>query len=379
MSAAVVVAAAFPPTPRSGGDIRAHRLVSALARRIPVTVAMVGDVSDIEAVRASTGARRVVAFPRIASPWRKRGTALRRGWPLRVAREWQPALAAWLASTDAVIVLDQLRMGCFLPGSGRYVLSLHNHDSLFVRGQRFPRSPLRAVEHLWERATVPRFERSLVGDERSVVIAVSEVDACGLGPDVRVVPNGCDVPASVPARDPAGPPLFVGALDYEPNREGLAWWCERVWPRLGPTAGALRVVGRGGRSALGRLAGHPALDVAGEADDVTRELALASVVVVPLRSGSGTRLKVLEALAWGRPVVSTPKGAEGLPLVHGVQALLAAGEADFARELERVRHDRLLADSLSDAGRAFVEPYDWRVVGDAFADEVIALLPTSPG
>ncbi|MHB2021715.1 MAG: glycosyltransferase [Mycobacteriales bacterium] len=148
----------------------------------------------------------------------------------------------------------------------------------------------------------------------------------------------------------------------------MAWFAKAVWPLLQPGSPPLRVVGRGGGAALGRLARHPALRVVGEVADVAPYLGEAGGVLVPLQRGSGSRLKVLEALAFGRPVVSTTLGASGLPIRSGVDALLADTPRSFATAIAALDTDRTLAARLATSGRRLAERFAWPQVRARFSE-----------
>ena len=165
--------------------------------------------------------------------------------------------------------------------------------------------------------------------------------------DVGVLPNCIDVPATVAPRpsDVAAPRLlFVGNLTYAPNIEAVEWYLRHVHPivRARHPSMSLRLVGRGGA----RWLSTPGVDVAGLVDDLAPEYAAAHVVVVPLRRGSGTRIKVIEAWAQGVPVVATPAAVEGLECMNGTQVLLADDPSLFAASIEQLLDDRGLCDRL---------------------------------
>jgi glycosyltransferase involved in cell wall biosynthesis len=194
----------------------------------------------------------------------------------------------------------------------------------------------------------------------------ARVRAAHPGARVAVVPNGVDVERYRPRpRDPAPDRrtvLFFGALDYYPNSEGLLSFLDETWPRLLATnpAARLRILGRRPPAALLARQG-PAVEIGGFVEDLRPSLAAAAVVIVPLRLGGGTRLKILEAMAMGKPVVSTTLGAEGLDATPGRELLVADDPARFAAEVRRVLDDPALAARLGKAARAFVERrYSWR-------------------
>jgi glycosyltransferase involved in cell wall biosynthesis len=141
-----------------------------------------------------------------------------------------------------------------------------------------------------------------------------------------------------------------------------------VWPHLVRSGcPPLTVVGRDPQALPARLADHPGVRLVGAVDDVAAELAAATVVALPLRSGGGTRIKLVEALAHGRPTVTTTKAAEGVDVVAGRHALVADDPAGFAAAVLRVRSDPELRAALGAAGRDLVRALDWRQLADAFA------------
>jgi glycosyltransferase involved in cell wall biosynthesis len=164
--------------------------------------------------------------------------------------------------------------------------------------------------------------------------------------------------------------LFTGTLAHPPNAEGITWFAERAWPLVRARAPGARllIVGRdAGRRvrALGELEG---VEFVGAVADMEPSFARATAVVAPLLSGGGTRLKILEAFARGRAVVSTQVGCEGLDVAHERELLVADGAEPFAAAVSRLLDDAPLRERLAANGRALVErTYDWRIVGDRLA------------
>jgi glycosyltransferase involved in cell wall biosynthesis len=365
---AVFVTPNVSAEPRTGATLRTHRLLEGLAREMAVDVVAVHQEVDADGLRRSTGVRSVVAAPIRNSPIRKRAVAVRNRWPLAFARLWDDDARATVdrLAEGGVVVLDHVFVAPYRPERGPYVLSTHNVEAQVLRDLPPPASIARRLERRWELAVLPRREREVLGDPRATVVVVSDADAASVTGEVVVVPNGADVPEDAPCSPRGGGLLFVGSLDYEPNRAALAWWVEEVTPHLSPRLPVLTVVGRDpGR--LGRLAGDPHLRCVGEVADVVPYLREASVVVVPLQHGGGTRLKVLEALAWARPVVTTTKGSEGLPLVDGTHARFADTPSSFAEATLQLWQDADLADRLARAGRELAERYSWPDLARQFA------------
>jgi glycosyltransferase involved in cell wall biosynthesis len=204
------------------------------------------------------------------------------------------------------------------------------------------------------------------------VLAVSEADAAALRklvPDARiaVVPNGIDTRAYAPTLiHPDTPTLvFTGTMDFRPNVDAVLWFAREVLPRVRAQAADARflAVGQRPHRRLDVLRDDPAVTLTGFVEDTRPYIADAAVYVVPLRGGGGTRFKILEALAMGKPVVSTTLGAEGFPVTAGQELLLADEPEDFARAVVSLLDKPERRTSLGRAGRAFVETqYDWRAI-----------------
>ncbi len=208
------------------------------------------------------------------------------------------------------------------------------------------------------------------------VIACSHVDADAIrriAPSARVsvAPNAIDVSsfALTPLAPPRTPPVitFTGFLAYRPNADACRHFVRDILPHVRARMGGVtvRLVGRLPPAEVQRLNAVPGVEVIADVPDIRPYLSQADVIVVPLRAGSGTRLKILEAFAAGRPVVSTTLGCEGLDVVDGVHLAIADDAPAFADATVRVLRDRVHAATLVTAARALVERvYDRTVVGD---------------
>ncbi len=279
----------------------------------------------------------------------------------KAVRELQPAVVV-LTSVWAWAPLRTMRPR---PPA---VLDAHDVLAAAIEERYGPRHPFARMVAAWEGTVVRGVD---------MVVACSEKDAegfrrrYGVAPDkVDVVPNGADLDfdqrahASViePAveRELAGAEhvlLFMGKLDYQPNRTALRFLADDVLPRLESSGGRWRLLVLGGPIPAGPW--PTSFVFAGRVPDVAPYLKRANVCVAPIFSGSGTRLKILEYLAAGRPVVATPKAAEGLAVEHGRHLLLADGTA-FAEALVRLARDRGYAEALAQAGRELVATrYSW--------------------
>lgn len=253
------------------------------------------------------------------------------------------------------------------------VLDAHNVESELWR--QYYRQPAKwwtkpALYRYWQSAR--RIEQRYF-DRFDVVLAVSPSDRekiLRLAPraSVAILPNGIELPSH--RHDPSTgdrPPVvgFVGSLDYPPNHLGLEWFLARVWPRIAqrlPEAQFV-IIGRGDRQRLKRLCrGQETVRLAGAVSDLTPYLSRMAVMVVPLWHGSGTRIKILEAWAHGIAVVSTSRGAEGLPCQHMENIWIADEASDFAAAVIYLLTDHATRRRLARSAYEEVQSYSWSVI-----------------
>jgi glycosyltransferase involved in cell wall biosynthesis len=236
-----------------------------------------------------------------------------------------------------------------------------------LRGEAAQSSGLRALRLRRYAENAARLERRAV-EASTTTFAVCREDADHLataGRPIVVAPNAVDLPPEARFGHRQADPvvLFPASLGYAPNADGAVWLGRQVWPlirRAAPTA-RLLVVGRAPGPEVRALAGCDGIEVHGDVPDIAPWFRQARVVVVPLRFGTGTRIKALEAMAARRPVVGTTVGLAGLDLVDGLHAHVVDDAAGFA---ERVV-DALgpAGDDLVDPARALVEArHTWPVV-----------------
>jgi glycosyltransferase involved in cell wall biosynthesis len=322
--------------PRSGGALRTARLLDGLRRHADVDV-----VATDRASRSRVDRALVLA-------------GVLAGQPRATARACSPAVrrtVARLVPRATYVVVEWAHLYPLVPRHGPYVLSLHN-----VEADRQP-----------DARRLVAAEARLVRDPRATVVVVSERDREMLGPDAKIVPNGTDVPATTTPVPDDGDLLFVGAMDYPPNRLAVEWWSSSVWPLLPPGTPPLSVAGRNAET----LPPYDGLRNLGEVASVAPLLDRAALVVVPLLHGGGTRLKVLEAFAANRPVLSTAKGVEGLDVTGGVECVLADEPAAFAAALTALLADPARRAHLAAAGRAVAERHAWGPIAETFARVVL--------
>jgi glycosyltransferase involved in cell wall biosynthesis len=205
--------------------------------------------------------------------------------------------------------------------------------------------------------------------------------------NISVVPNGVDVnffsrpPTSANRENQRSASsrstiVFVGSMDYHANIDGAAWFAREAWPAIAERHPTLEfvIVGRSPSKEVLALASDR-IRVTGTVDDVRPYYACAIASVVPLRVGGGTRLKILEAMAAGVPVVSTALGAEGLDAVPNTHYLLANRPTDVVEAITLV-HDLATRDRIVEAARAFARSrYDWSILGEKLYQTHSELVP----
>lgn len=222
----------------------------------------------------------------------------------------------------------------------------------------------------YEARTYPRFDLVTMVSEADRQAAV---DAAGRrSPRVEVVPNGVDCAHNRPGLAPPQPTslVFNGSLTYSANYDAMQWFLAKVYPSIKAQAPdvTLAITGSTKGVDLAGLELDDSVRLLGYVDDVRIPVAGAAVAVAPIRQGGGTRLKILEAMALGTPVVATSKGAEGLEAVDGQHLLLADDPQRFADAVLRLLADDVLAARLRRNARQLVEErYDWDAIGRRFA------------
>ena len=294
--------------------------------------------------------------------------------------------------------------GVTFPALARCKVVFDDHNAEYVLQQRafetdrrYPSKWLKALYSLVQRLKLRRYEAT-VCHAADHVVAVSDTDRVALqgiapGVEVTVVPNGVDTAyfCSLVPPDSYGirqskirhlaSLVFTGTLDFRPNIDAVVWFCEQVLPHIKKEVFHvhLYIVGKSPTREVRRLGDDAAVTVTGYVGDVRPYISQAKVYVVPIRMGSGTKLKVLEALAMGIPVVSTSLGAEGIAVTPGQDIQIADDPAEFAAQVVALMNDEPLRKSMSQRGRALMEShYDWQVIAPILEQAYESLVPASP-
>lgn len=383
----ILIVATVPPDPDGAGaiPILLHAQLSGLRERNEVTlVSAVGD----EPGEAEAAAR--VADTGIDAHFadRRRPATASARWPrrARLVRAWlggTPWRAAWFATPgiqeildrlgaerefDVAVVEDSAMSGFRLPAGVPTILTEHE----VLRPRRTIRPPTRPArwpgwafaELDWrkrppfQRAAWRRFDRVLAYGSRDAA-AIAEL-APEVSDRVRVCPFGIELPPPpAPGGERPGPVLFSGNFTHWPNRDAALWLAREIMPavRARQPGAQLQIVGASPPAEIVALAG-PGIEVHADVPSVDPHIEAAAVVVAPVRSGGGMRMKVLQALAAGKAVVTTGRGAEGFDCFGEPPPLaIAGGAGPFAAEVAALLADPGRREELGHRARAFAEAH----------------------
>jgi glycosyltransferase involved in cell wall biosynthesis len=387
----------WPPT--SGGRTRSLQIITELARRHAVTVVTThGDGDDPEGLANQlSGCERVISFE-YHPP--KRGSA---AFPLTVARSWfssdpvdlwkwrvrdvRECVTALVASGSIdVCVADFLFAVNNVPLGGQTPTVLFEHNVEYLIWKRL--CDLETVP--WRRAVLAVEWRKLRAREGAacraadLTIAVSEHDRdrlAALAPhaDITWIPTGVDINYYSPAMNRERPAhlVFSGSMDWHPNEDAVCYFMSEILPliRAEVPEASFTIVGRNPTEHVRQAAAAANAEVTGTLDDIRPSIADAAVCVVPLRAGSGTRLKIFEALAMGKAVVSTTVGAEGLSIQPDTHYVAADGARPFADAVIALLKDPERRKRIAAAGRSLVEDrYSWAQVARPFENHCQSLI-----
>lgn len=363
-----------PHPPDRGDRLRAWDMLAVLAEMGELHLALVVREEVTAATREALAAvaRALHVFPLTGRDvWGGRVRGGLSGLPPAITAYWSPRIRRELAERCPgpwdLAVAFQLRTAPYalaLPARAR-VLELTDSLALY-RGQLPWRG--RALLQKLAFTGVERLERRLPREFTSTVVsAPADADVVERLAHRRpvVVPNGTPPAGPIQPYRTAGPLLFVGDMRYPPNEDGITWFAHRVWPQVRQALPdlTLRIVGRTTPATL-RLARIPGVEVAGYVPDAQVELAAALAVINPMRFGSGTNRKVLDAFAAGRPVLSTPVGVRGLACREGEHVMVPRDVAGWVAAVVALRMEPERGARLGLAGRALLaasaQPEAWK-------------------
>lgn len=365
----------WPWPPDRGKRVRTHLALQSIAQDFDVDVLILHDAGDPGSTPPSLPpVRSIEAFPLQLRPKPLAATeSMVHRWPWQVSVRDRTEVASWIARSgpwEAVwfggVPHWLWFSGLIRPGTP-VAVDMDDVESEKLRAELAVRrfeggaSALKKLQRRIELRWWERIERKVCSSVEAVVVC-SELDQQRLsartrpGADcpVTTVPNTYPPPAeSTGHGDPHGPILFLANFDYGPNQDACRWLLDHIAPKIlakNPTA-RLQLVGRDTQGFLGTLVSLPdQVEVVGTVPEVAPYLNSASLSVAPIRLGGGTRIKIIESMAYGVPVVSTPLGCEGLGVVDGRQVLEADSARDFADACCLLLSDSAARDRLTHHG-----------------------------
>jgi sugar transferase (PEP-CTERM/EpsH1 system associated) len=376
----------LPWPPHDGARIRILETLRYLSRRHRVTLlTTVRQPEEVEHESPLNGLCEKIVTTVLSKQTRpvlrRLSVGLLRGMPLIQSFHYDANLAQKVRQLTFQESYDIIHMefpflapyiGAVSPRSrAKKVLSMHNVESIrFARELGCPTYNGRwlAIQYdrlffeSWEKKAIRRF------DGISAVSCVERdwIQQHAPAATVELVPNGVDTDYFCANGSWKGSPsvVFTGLMDYGPNVDAAVWFCDEILPRLRRKISDLsfKIVGSRPHPKVLELGKKDGVQVTGEVTDIRPYLAESSALVVPLRSGAGTRLKILEAMAMGRPVISTTLGAEGLDVTPEVDILIADSPDEFVDHIVLLLASPETANRPGMAGRQLVmEKYDWRL------------------
>ncbi len=374
----------FPYPPDSGPKVKAWHTLRYLAERgDDVTLVSFVRGDKHRAIKAARRyASRVETVPITRPMWREfvaLGRSLVRGEPWMMLRDDRPVMHALLEQLTLhgsydLVHADQMNMAQYALPLRVPIKVLDTHNALWLLYKRLasilPWSSYRLLlERDWR--LMRRYEGAMVR-RFDGVIAVSEADrdalrkAAGEDVSMTIIPIAVDAETyPFRAQQPEGASLlYVGTMYWPPNIDGVLWFAREVLPRLRAARPDLRfeVIGARPPEEIRALDDGEQVRVLGYVDDLRPHFERAAVMVIPLRVGSGMRVKILEGLARGIPMVSTTIGCEGIAVHKGREILVADDPARFAEAVLHLLNDPQAARRMAKRGRRLLEErYDFRV------------------
>ncbi len=383
----------FPFPPDNGSKIRIYHLLRALGQRHEVTLlSFVEAGASVCSEHAPSFCRVADAVPRIEfQPRRARAlTGLFSGDPRSVVDTYSAQMMQevkhHLAQTQYdVIIASEIVTAPYARADMRIPKILDELQVSVIRDQysgakRIDARLRHGLTWLKMRGYVQRTLRRFDGytvvseKERSNLQSIAPTDSA-----VAIIPNGVDTEALSPSmhKRQSQRLIFNGALTYGANYDAMQFFLSSMWPQIRAQQPDvhLQITGKTDGVNLNALTFTDHVEFTGYLSSVHAAVAQSTVCVVPLRIGGGTRLKILEAMALGTPVVATSKGAEGLNVRHEENILIADEPVEFAAQVVRLLRDADLCERLAHNARALVEQqYDWNQIGKQFTTFIEAMV-----
>lgn len=382
----LLLSAWFPVPPDNGSKIRVHNLVNSLGARHELTLLSFrrpedGDSRELEGVCKAV---RTTAWRHFDHTRLRSILGFFSSSPRSFVATYSPAMAELVRATTHnnpfdVVIASTVEMARYASGikAKARILEEHNFNTKMMADQYREQTDWLPRARYWLSWVKSRRYEDQVYKQFDVCTCVSELDARSVrawlphAPLVKVVPNGLDLrdydwDDIIPARRRA---IFSGSLTYSANLDAARYFVSAIWPLVEAKIPDARFIITGSHDGVDVKPFEAAqgVELSGRLPNIHAAFRECRVCVVPIRFGGGTRFKILEAMALGTPVVATPKGAEGLEVVHGENILIADNPSEFAEYTRDVIERPELARRLSlNARRLVEEKYDWNVIAKEF-------------
>ena len=379
----------FPYPLNTGKRIRSYNLARVLAKRNQITYLAYGEEnSEAFQALAKHGIRPVaIKPPHMAKTgirfYLKLLLNVFSRYPFMVTNHYstrfQNAVNTLIrADSFDVVLAEWTPYAIFMqePSKTRKVIVAHNiESSIWRRYEETETNIFRKYYIMLQRSKVELFERKCYSwvDGATAVSneEAEEIASLGAHYPVATIENGVDVSYFSPRADAPDPDtlVFTGSMDWRPNQDAAVWFAEEILPIIRQAKPGIKVVivGRRPPEHVKTLENLDGVTVTGTVDDVRPYIAAGAVYIVPLRIGGGSRLKILEAMAMKKAVVSTTVGAEGLEVTDEKTILIADGAEGFAKAVLRALDDRELCRALGERARTLVEEtYRWSRLGEKY-------------
>lgn len=373
-----------PVPPTFGGALREYYLLESLTREHNVTVLTYGNSKQYDDFIKDFGDK-IDALHMIRPPWERKYRRVAQLYSLGSARSYyhhENCSDEMQRKIDYLLSIEKFdAVHCEFSVTGNFkfekdiikVLNTHNVEyENFRRMWKKSNSPVRKWFYHREYKKVKAEELKSLR-KQDIILSTSEEDKKIMQEDVPevdnyVIPNGVDTSFFTPSDEEPEPfsLVFTGMMGYTPNNDGMLYFLDEIFPLIRQKIPEVKiyVVGSHPREALKKRASDNII-VTGFVDDVRPYVWRSNVFVVPLRMGSGTRLKVVEALAMKKPVVSTALGCEGIEVTHGESILIEDEPSDFSDAVVKLLKDEQLKKKLTGNGYDLVrENYEWSVIGE---------------
>ena len=382
----LIIAQVYPYPPQSGGKIRLYNLIKHLSKKHEVDLLVLmreSEPPDIEAMKKYCTQVDVIIQkfnpnPKLFNRTLKKIYQLMSTSPsgviLASSAKMQKIVRAKIQTGNFDIVqIEGIGIAQYRPSSTscKTILSLYDLYSVIFQRLLATSSFLRKLDDVSQYFKYRRYERQ-VCPLFDACLTMSEVDAEQLkkiSPNSRifVIPNGVDIEYFYPVFNNGNTKrlVFTGTMSYSPNHDGMLYFYHEIFHKICSVEKQVQlyIVGMEPPQQILDLGAAPNIEVTGRVEDVRHYIADASVYIAPLRIGSGTRLKILEALAMGKAVVSTSIGCEGISVTHEKNIIIADEPSDFARWCIELLRNPDLRKELGQEGRKLVEEkYSWETI-----------------